>query len=56
VQRAAIREADGGCWGDVALALEGRQTRIEDKGWTPDRSMVLATVTFAAATGRLAVR
>jgi len=50
-----MREAHGGCWGDVALALEGRPMRIEEKDWTPDRSVVLATVTFAVATGRLAV-
>ncbi len=54
VQRAAMREAHGGCWGNVALALGGRPTRIEEKDWTPDRSVVLATVTFAVATGRLA--
>jgi len=51
-----MREAHGGCWGDVALALGGRPTRIEEKDWAPDKSVVLATVTFAAATGRLALR
>jgi len=52
-ERRTMREAHGEWWSNLPHAVGGRPAGASEEGWRPIRTVVLATVAFAKATGHL---